>query len=188
MAGAAFSPYPAGPQTFRRVVLGGELKQGENFSGRRLGLTFPVTGHGGSLAERQRKPKEVELIEYTLRLPMRDASFASFAEADQLSRDLLWNSGLMDMAESLFQVPPDHVRSVKPAAGPAADAAAVAIDCLRPAGLPRLYVLGGCADVDRTTAAKLLRPLALIDLGTRVGQAAASEAEIGPRVRLRPGG
>jgi len=51
------------------------------------------------------------------------------------------------------------------------------LGAFRPKEVARLFVLGGCADISREQAAKLLRPLALIDLGTRLGVAAASEAK-----------
>jgi flavin-dependent dehydrogenase len=181
MAGAEFSPYTSGEQTFQRVVIGGQVKEGDKLSGRKVGLQFPVTGQGGPLAYKERTPKQAEVIEYTLKLPMPDAGFASFAAADQLSRDLLWDPGILDIAESLFQVPPDQLRSVKP--GASAAPASLELDSLRPVGVERLYVLGGCADVDRPCAARLLRPLALIDLGTRVGQAAAADAKSLPTAK-----
>ncbi|MBM4081980.1 MAG: FAD-dependent oxidoreductase, partial [Planctomycetes bacterium] len=40
------------------------------------------------------------------------------------------------------------------------------------------YVLSGCADVSREQAEKLLRPTALIEMGSRIGAAAAAEAKI----------
>ena len=62
------------------------------------------------------------------------------------------------------------------------------IASLRPKAVDRLLVLGGCADVSRSCAEKLLRPLALIELGTRLGRTAAEEAATIPTpvgVRLR---
>ncbi|OHB85136.1 MAG: hypothetical protein A2V98_07880, partial [Planctomycetes bacterium RBG_16_64_12] len=61
----------------------------------------------------------------------------------------------------------------------------------RPAGVAYLFVLGGCADVSRQQAEKLLRPSALIELGTRLGAAAAREvatrsAPTGVRVSGEP--
>jgi len=53
----------------------------------------------------------------------------------------------------------------------------VDLDVFRPAGRERLYVLSGCADVSRRAAAQLLRPIELIQVGTRIGRAAATEAK-----------
>ncbi len=45
----------------------------------------------------------------------------------------------------------------------------------------RLYVLGGCVDLSRPEAGKIVRPLALLDLGSRIGKAAAEEAKSLPQ-------
>ena len=43
--------------------------------------------------------------------------------------------------------------------------------------MERLYVLSGCADVSRRAVEELLRPLEMMQVGERVGVAAAAEAE-----------
>jgi hypothetical protein len=108
---------------------------------------------------------------------MRDGSFASFAEADHQARDLTWQLGLLDESEILFQVPPDPMRGKKSVTQAWTGVEALDLDACRPYGGSRLYVLGGCADVPRAQAALLVRPLALMDLGTRIGKAAAAEAK-----------
>ena len=166
MAGAQFRPYPAGPQEFKRVVIGGE-PSAESLAGkggvqvRKVGLSFPGAG------------RTHEIYEYTLRLPMADGSWRSMAAANQAARDKTFHLGQVDAAETVFQVPPD---SIKGEAGGA--------DCgvYRPAGVPRLYVLGGCADVPRDAAATLLKPAVLIDVGAKVGAAAAAEAKALPAI------
>lgn len=179
MAGADFAPYPAGDQTFTRIAVGGEPLSGARFSGRRLDFSFRTVG--GRYSPRS---NQGDVIEYTLRLPMRDGSFAAFAEADQLSRDWLWQPALLEMAEALFQVPPDPVRAAKPSKAAWQGVAALEPGAFRPAGLARFYLLGGCADITREAAAKLLRPLAFMELGVRLGQAAAAEAKAVPAITL----
>mgnify|MGYP000458774251 CR=1 FL=1 len=76
----------------------------------------------------------------------------------------------------LFQVPPDRVKSEGAYAGPWPGAKEFPLAALTPRGVDHLFVLGGCADVSRAAAAKLLRPLNGIRLGQRVGAAAAQEA------------
>jgi len=158
MAGAEFTPYPAGPQTFKRVVIGGEPAKGAEV--RKVGLSFP--GAGGTH----------EIYEYTLRLPMPDGSWRSLAAANQAARDKTFHRGQVDAAEVPFQVPPDAIKST----------ASGDYNAFRPAGVPRLYVLGGCAGVPRDEAEKLLRPLVLIDVGANIGAAAAAEAKALPAV------
>jgi flavin-dependent dehydrogenase len=146
LAGAAFTPYPAGPQTFTRVVVAGDAPKAEGMTVRRLPGDYdaPVTiGPRKTLGSVAGKAYEC-----TLSIDMKDGSFRSFAEAEQIARDRTFVKSLLDEADTLFQVPPD--RLVK--------------------GVPRVHVLGGCAGHS-------LRPLALMDEGTRIGAAAAAEAK-----------
>ncbi len=79
-------------------------------------------------------------------------------------------------SDCLFEVPSDPMHGTHPATGARQAADKLHLGVFQPVGVPRMYVLGGCADVSRPEAEKLLRPLALIDLGERIGKAAAAEA------------
>ena len=160
IAGAEFRPYPKGMQAFERVVIGGEVQEAKGVAGRAVGLTF------GS----------AEIIAYTLRLPMADSSYASFAEANQKAIDATFHPQQLDASEILFQVPPDPVKGKATMTGAWPGAEKVNLDAFRPATVQRLYVLGGCADVPRDVAATLLRPTAMMAVGARIGRAAAAEA------------
>ena len=95
-AGARFSGYPAGPQEFRRVVVGGEPRQGPGLASRRVLLARPLGVRRPSMDpaasarpfSRSMRPWDgsFELIEYTLRIPMTNGSFAAFAAAEQQAR------------------------------------------------------------------------------------------------------
>ncbi|MCJ7674635.1 MAG: FAD-dependent oxidoreductase, partial [Sedimentisphaerales bacterium] len=165
MAGAVFRPYPMGPQTFKRVVVGGEAVETEEVLARKMPTPL-LTGQGAGY----------QAIEYTLKIAMADGSFASFAEAEQFARDKTWHPKQGDDSETLFQVPPDPMKGRKSLPGVWPGVEKVSLDVFRPAGVSRLFVLGGCADVSRDAAEKLLRPLELIKVGSRIGAAAASEA------------
>ena len=164
LAGARFARYPARTQTFKRIVFGG--KPGDAASGaRNTGMKYTVNG------------KAYDVFEYTLSIPMKDGSFASFAAADQVARDRTWQDGQVAASEVLFQVPPDPMKGRKSVPGAWGGAEKVDLAAFRPAGVERLYVLGGCADISREAAGKLLRPLALMVVGERIGRAAAGEAK-----------
>ncbi|UCG56148.1 MAG: FAD-dependent oxidoreductase, partial [Phycisphaerales bacterium] len=165
-AGARFQPYPSGTGTFTRVVVGGKLRTGEGIESRRM--PTPVQAADG---------RQHEAVEYTLAIPMKDSSFASFAEAEQIARDKTWNPGQMGASEMLFQVPPDPVKAEEHLAGAWPGAEKVSLDVFRPAGTERLYVLGGCADMSRAAARRMLRPLELMKVGRRIGAAAALQAK-----------
>jgi hypothetical protein len=177
MAGAQFQPYPAGEYEFKRVVVGGEVQTGPKISGRKLGLKFLAK------ASKTEPAHEAELIEYTLRLPMKDGSFASFSETEQLARDLTWHAGTLDASDNLFQVPPDAMRGKRSNRDSASTADTLDLDVCRPYGSSRIYVLGGCVDVPRDQAARILRPLALMNLGAQIGAAAAKEAGSLPAIK-----
>jgi len=172
LAGATFQPYPAGQQTFKRIVIGGEVRSGEGIVARKM--PTPIAGY--------------EAIEYTFDIPMKDGSFASFAEAEQIARDRTWHPAQVDASETLFQVLPDPMKGKKSLSGAWPGAEKVDLDAFRPIGIERMFVLGPCADIPRDAAERMLRPLELMELGSRIGAAAASQAKAVAKlsgVRLR---
>ncbi|MBN1346407.1 MAG: FAD-dependent oxidoreductase [Phycisphaerae bacterium] len=184
-AGARFRPYPSGPQTFRRIVAGGDARVGDNLSHTVLELARPLGGHPpvrfGSSNKIQaiNAPMSTEfpkLFTYALRIPMRNGSFASFAEAEQVARDRTYHPKGLLRSETIWQVPPDAMHGKTSAAGPWPGAEAAELDAFRPPDIERLYVLGGCADVTREAAKSLARPLELMRVGVRIGKAAAKQA------------
>ncbi len=170
MAGAEFAPYPAGPRVFERVVIGGRPRPGEGVEVAAQ-ATRTLRRPGGAAWP---------VWEYRLTLPMPDGSFASFAAAEQLARDRTWTPQAVDASETLFQVPPDPMRGRQRVDGPWPGATRLPLAACQPAGVARLFVVGGCADVSRAAAARLLRPVALMAVGERVGQAAARLARQTP--------
>jgi len=70
MAGAALSPYPAGVHTVKRVVIGGEVRQAEGMTARKIGPPF----HDMDGNRPRMSGGTFEIIEYTLQLPIKDES------------------------------------------------------------------------------------------------------------------
>ncbi len=165
LAGAKFDRYLPGTHIFKRTVVGGQMRQEEHMRARKL--PSPVYASDG---------RAYDAIEYTLAIPMRDSSFASFAKAEQIARDRTWEAGQVDASETLFQVPPDPMRGQAQHCCDWPGADEIDLNVFRPAGVAGLYVLGGCADVSRDAARRLLRPLELMAVGTRIGSAAAVDA------------
>ena len=180
LAGAAFAPYPAGPQRFTRVVIAGAAPAADGMTVHLLPGTYdaPVT-LGGYKVKGERVPGRAYACALTI--PMRDGSCRAFAEAEQVARDRTFVPSLLEGADTLFQIPPDPVKAAAPLASTWPGAAKIDLGCFRPAGVTRVYVLGGCADMPRDAAERLLRPLALMTAGERVGTAAAAEALTLPR-------
>ena len=177
LAGAKFSTYPPGKHTFRQVVIGGEVMAGKGMTGRKIGRAYPVVARSRDGRSGRATGREADIIEYTLELPMKDASYASFAAAEQAARDRTWNPQVLRTSEGLFEVPPDAMVGREALRGAWPGAAKVDLGVFRPEGVDGVFVLGGCADVAREVAAKLLRPTGLMAVGERIGLAAAAEAK-----------
>ncbi|HQM50850.1 MAG TPA: FAD-dependent oxidoreductase [Candidatus Hydrogenedentes bacterium] len=178
MAGAKFSEYPAGKQPFTRIVVGGEQPAGT--PARVELLPSPVQS---VQAEGGASP-QYDAFAYTLDIDMPDASCASFAAAENTLRDASYAKGQVAASDMPFQVPPDKILGEFSLDSEWPGPGAVDLDVFRPVDIKRLYVLGGCADVPRDAAAKLLRPLAYMDAGTRIGRAAAAGARAKPRPKI----
>jgi flavin-dependent dehydrogenase len=180
MAGAKFQPYPAGDHTFTWTVIGGQAKAAPGMASRVIGQGYPIVGVGREGQLGKQTGKMVDVIEYTLTLPMADDSFASFAAAEQAARDRTWSPEALRVSEQLFEAPPDAMRSTAPLTGawPGDDKAD--LGSFIPAGVERMYVIGGCADVPRGVSADLLRPTGLMGVARRIGLAAAEMAKALP--------
>ncbi len=170
LAGAKCRPYPAGPQTFRRVVIGSPPIQCEGVNSRTI--QPPFTGPVRTSQESGIYP----IVEYTLSLPMSGDTDASWGQADQQARTITYQTDQQFTADALFQVPPDPIAGQQTAQGEWPGVDRLPLGAFRPQAVARLLMVNGCADVPRAQAERLLRPLALIDLGARLGKEAADEA------------
>ena len=166
MTGAIFKPYPKGSQTFKRIVIGGAIRTDKDMKSKNM--PSPIAFKNVS---------EYTAIEYSIKIPMKDGSFDSFAKAEQIARDKTWHPNQVDASETLFQVPPDPMKGKKTLSGSWPGAEQVELDAFRPEDVNNLFALGGCADISREAAEKLLRPLEFMKVGTRIGAVAASQAK-----------
>ena len=161
LTSADFTPYPSGKQNFKFIVIGNTPK---NFSeGSFVELPQPVIA----------KDKSYKALEYSLNIDMKDGSFESFANAEQIARDLTWDPNQVDSGDLLFQVPPDHVigRISQPKSG--FNVENLDLKVFQPQNVSRIFLLNGLADIDRKLAEDLLRPGGLIPVGERVGREAS---------------
>jgi len=171
LAGAAFRPFMAGPQTFHRVVIGGTMREGESVSAKKLPFTCDFTA--------QKTTRRLDVYEYTLRIDLPDASVASFQRAEQRARDMTYTQGAEAASEVLDYVPADTIVGQKRLeawhVAKSAD-----LGPFRVKDMARLYVLSAYADLSGNAAERLLRPVELMAMGTRIGRAAAEEAHATP--------
>lgn len=192
VAGARFSDFPSGNQPFSRIVVGVNPRTDKGIvSSREItpGYT-PFTRYFPSSKDWVIPPKGTTypIIEYSLEIPMADGSFKSYAQAENIARDLTYDPQLQNESEMLFQIPPDQMKGVKSVTDKWPGADKLDLNAFRPSGMDGLYVLGGCADIPREQAAMLLRPLALIDVGARIGAQAAADGKLASVEKLTVSG
>ena len=168
LAGAQFMRYPAETQVFRRTVVGGPVRESELIRAVKRPTPLTIT---------DRKGKTYPIHEYDVPISMAGGDWSAFAMAEQMARDVTWTKEAVDGSERLFQVPPDAFRGQQTRTGAWPGAADLPLEVLKPAGVERLFVLGGCADISREAATQLTRPVNLMAVGARVGAAAAELAK-----------
>jgi len=186
MAGAKFQPCPSGPQTFTRIVIAGEEPVADGMTVHQLPGDYksPLT-----LGGRRSGSVDGKAYACTMQIAMEDRSFRSFANAEQVARDRTFVKSLLEGADTLFYVPSYAVKSRMALNGSWPGSDKVDLNCFQPQGVSRLYLLSGYSDVPRKAAQEMLRPLELMNIGTRIGREAAKEAKkiAAPQGVKRPG-
>ena len=175
IAGATFQGPSQGALTVRDVVLAKETRPVSSRLAVRK-LDMPVDGGRTRVPKGSVYIKDAAWYEYTLTLDLPDASWASRANLMQTVRDLTYTPSQLYSADEPCLVPLQTIRAVRPATSGPADSEHIKLDAFRPAGVPHLWVLGSLADVSRPQAEQLLHPMTLIEIGSRLGTAAAKEA------------
>ncbi len=164
MTPADFSVYPSGKQKFRYTVVGNKAK---NIKGASYKIQpQPV----------QIKDKSYQAIEYCFDMDMKDGSWASFAEAEQIVRDQTWDPDQVECSDALFQLTPDRMNGMKRWSKANVDVEKINLKVFRPREVERLFVLSSSADLSDEAAENLMKPGALIPAGERVGKEAATMA------------
>ncbi|MCX7005870.1 MAG: FAD-dependent oxidoreductase [Kiritimatiellaeota bacterium] len=172
LAGADFRPYPAGQHTFKRVVIGGEVREGDNLTARVIAP--PYTERAPDYAGKTNV--NYQIIEYTLKLPMAGDTPAAWAEADQMARTFTYHPAQQFSSDMLFEVPPDAIYGRTTATNLWLGSRGLPMGAFQPRNVDRLFVLGGCADVPRGQAEKLMRPWAR-EFSAGIGESAAVMAK-----------
>ena len=175
MRGIPFQTVSEGPQPVSFVIIGGEPQEIE-------GGTFEVKGsfNGPWPNPAGTASGEFPIINYTIEADLTNASsWGEWCAVENVIRNLAFHQDQQFTADALFQIPSDVLMAVEQSDDPqwnGVDAlplgAFIALD-------EPLCVLSGCAAISRENAAKLLRPLAMIDMGRRIGQAAVNVSDVG---------
>jgi flavin-dependent dehydrogenase len=179
LAGAQFTPFAPGPQSVRWVTVAAQPRSDAGQKTRRLPLPLEVSvaSKGGGASKGRAAALDYAWWEYTLSLDLADGSWPARARLEQRVRDLAYHETQLYSADVPFLVPADAIVTEKADAGAWPGAATADLAAFRPAGVERLWVLGGCAGVPRAQVEALLRPLAFMEIGQRIGKAAAEQSK-----------
>jgi hypothetical protein len=164
LTAASFTQYPAGKQNFKFIVIGNNEKKISNGTSQVMPQLINF------------KDKEYKAIEYSLEIEMRDGSFESFSNAEQIARDLTWDPNQVESGDLLFQIPPDHLIGKSHWEKPGIDIETIGLTVFQPQKVSRIFSLNGMADIHRKACADLLQPGGLIRIGERIGKEAAKFA------------
>ena len=173
-AGAEVTPFPAGEYAVTRVTVGDKAPE----CGGKVVKHAEWNPDKDEVFALSGKTKIAPaLFESTVTVKLADGSPRAFAELEQAARDKTFTELQLEAADRVFFIPPDQIRSAKPASGAWAGAEAFDLGALSPAKVPHLYVLGTLADVPRPVAEQLMKPAAAVQVGARLGRLAAQEAK-----------
>jgi flavin-dependent dehydrogenase len=177
IAGAKFGTYPTGKQEFKFTVVGNDIKTAPGLSAKVYDEPVRVqwkssgkSSGGGSFSKNDVRYKA---IEYTLQINMNDGSFASFAKAEQIARDLTWDANQVESSDLLFQNPPDKMAGKKRWNSTKVDVDKINLKVFQPKKTDNLFVLSGSAGLSKKAAESVLAPGKMIRIGERIGKQAA---------------
>ncbi len=165
LAGARFSPPVPGARTFQYITVGNYVKTGNGITD--VEALTPLSEDGSG------HPAHL----YTLSVDMPDDTLYSYSRAEQKIRDLTWDKLLVDAANRPFEIPSDWIISRSGAAGAWPGYSLIPPSVFCPTNVSRLFVLNGCAEINRDAASAMLRPLEYFRTGGRIGLLAAQQAE-----------
>ncbi|MDB4582969.1 FAD-dependent oxidoreductase [Draconibacterium sp.] len=176
MAGAQFGSYPAGKQNFKFTVVGNQLKEKNGLTAKvfdePVQINFASSGTTGDQAFTKTNI-QYKAIEYSIKIEMKDGSWASFAEAEQIARDHTWDADQVESADLLFQNPPDKMVGQKRWNNAKIDLEKINLKVFQPRKIENVFVLSGSANLSEKASYKLLEPGKMIRIGERIGNQAA---------------
>lgn len=169
LAGVGFRKTPGGTQEFQFTVVGNSPKESSDISRREV-LAQPITFNGNTYP----------VTRYTFRLPFEADSYASLMQAEQTARTQTWDPDQVDSADLLWYIPAQTIIAEQTDNRTTANVRDLSEPIFRPKGMDNLWVLGPCADIDRSLSGRLMRPVQALFLGELMGEV------IGNRVKELP--
>jgi NADPH-dependent 2,4-dienoyl-CoA reductase/sulfur reductase-like enzyme len=171
LAGAQFRAYTPGPLTVRWVAINDEADKGATL---KAALTLAVPAKVMDIFGRKPAPLKAFWREYVTKLDLPADDFAAWNALEQQARGITGTANPMQSADAPLAIPPSSVVCVQPAAP---GSTKLALETFLPVGVERLWVLSARADVARADAEQLLAPVGFMQLGARIGAAAATQAQ-----------
>ena len=148
-------PFPPGRHSVQRVVVGGEIREGQNMTARQV--TPPFRGQHPNPAGTS--SGFFPLNQYTLTLPFPDDSVQSWAEADQIARAVTYHPEQQLTSDALWMIPPDPVHGRQTTTGAWQSVDALPLDAFRPEKIDRLWIDGVPSREELERVHYLLDPL-----------------------------
>lgn len=163
ICGADKSAFKPGAQEFMYTVVGNLPKSDSIFTDVKQ-LPQPVMV----------KDKSYPVTRYTFSVEMRDQSYASYAEAEQLIRNKTWDIEQVDSSDLLWYIPQQTVKCENTYEGQPKSLRNIPVEAFNAKGFKNLWVLGPCAGISRELAAKVMRPVPAMFIAEAVGDKAAA--------------
>ena len=164
LLGAERKPFIAGTQEFCYTVVGNTPKEAPEII-RSEKLSQPI-----KIGE-----KSYPVTRYTFRLPIKDDSYASLAETEQVIRNLTWDIEQVDSSDLLWYIPKRTINSEKAYDGNPVSLRKLPMQAFKSKNIANLWVLGPCAEISRELAAKAMRPIQALFIGEILGETVAEQ-------------
>lgn len=162
--GAGCKPFTPGTQEFCYTVVGNTKKEApEIIAAEELSQPIKVD------------EKSYPVTRYTFRLPLKDDSYASLAEAEQIIRNRTWDTEQVDSSDLLWYTPKQTIISEQAYNGHPASLRQLPVQAFKPKNTANLWVLGPCAEIPRELAAKVMRPVPALFIGEMIGETVAGQ-------------
>ncbi len=183
LAGAPVRPFPPAEYTVDFVVIGGEPKDHPSLSWRIIPPPYSVVNVGARAAV---GGGVYPVIHYQVKVPIDQLTWPRWAQIEQHIRTITFDKRQEFTSDWPSLLPPDPIIADEPVTREDLSVVQIPLGAFRPRGLPNLFVLGPSADVPRSVARKLTRPVFATLVGERLGkQAALVAAESLPPAEVR---
>ena len=164
LLGAERKPFIAGSQEFCYTVVGNTPKEApEIIQAEELSQPIKVG------------EKSYPVTRYTFHLPLKDDSYASLAEVEQIIRNRTWDIDQVDSSDLLWYIPKQTINSEKAYNGNPVSWRKLPMQAFKSKNIANLWVLGPCAEIPRELAAKVMRPVPALFIGEMMGETVARQ-------------